>query len=139
MSRGLGDVYKRQLSDGILKMVMKDYDKVSNQEVKNPDHYLSLFREQEKAAKKDPVKTLTEDEEVDFQNSIQKMGDSAVTEACLLAYLHKYFSNGLENLKTGNVLRYEWEYLITGGKSDKENLSDIVELSLIHISEPTRP
>ena len=50
-----------------------------------------------------------------------------MTEACLLAYLHKYFSNGLENLKTGNVLRYEWEYLITGGKSDKENLSDIVE------------
>ena len=121
------DVFSSALSDGILKMVMKDYDKVSDQEVKNPDHYLSLFREQEKAAKKDPVKTLTEDEEVDFQNSIQKMGDSAVTEACLLAYLHKYFSNGLENLKTGNVLRYEWEYLITGGKSDKENLSDIVE------------
>ena len=66
------DVFSSALSDGILKMVMKDYDKVSNQEVKNPDHYLSLFREQEKAAKKDPVKTLTEDEEVDFRIVFRK-------------------------------------------------------------------
>lgn len=121
------DSFSSALSGGILKMVMKDYDKVSNQEVKNPDHYLSLFREQEKSAKKDPVKTLTEDEEVDFQQSTRKMGDCAVQEACLLAYLHKFFSDGTGNIKTGNVLRYEWEYLIAAGKSDKQNLSDVVE------------
>lgn len=119
--------FSSALSGGILKMVMKDYDKLSNQAVKNSDHYLSLFREQEKLAKKDPVKTLTEDEEVDFQNSTRKIGDCAVTEACLLAYLHKFFSNGTEKMKTGNVLRYEWEYLIAAGKSDKQNLSDVVE------------
>lgn len=121
------DSFSSALSGGILKMVMKDYDKISNQVVKNPDHYLSLYREQEKREKKDPVKSLTEEEEVDFQNSTQKIGNSAVTETCLIAYLNKFFSNAVKTHSTDNVLKYEWEYLIAAGESDKENLSDVVQ------------
>lgn len=121
------DSFSKAMSEGVLKMVMEDYSKVSEQTVENPDHYLQLIQEQEKEKRSDPVKTLTDDENVDFQNSAQKMGSFAATEVCLLAYLKKFFSNVTETAGSDNVLRYEWEYLICAERSDKENLSGVIE------------
>lgn len=121
------DYFSSALSGGILKMVFENEDIISKEKVENPDHHLKLFQEEEKEKRREPVKMLTEDEEVDFKGNIGKIGGMALTEAYLIGYIKKFFSNEIQKEGADNVLKYEWEYLIGGKATDKENLSVILD------------
>lgn len=42
-------------------------------------------------------------------------------------YMKKYFSTAVNAVGTGNKrLDYEWEYILCGGKSDQENLDEVI-------------
>lgn len=120
--------------DGILKLVCQKPDKISELSVPEADYYASLYDEQEETDTDygDRVTQLTEDEEVSLSGVIGDMGGYAMDEFCLDSYIQDRFSSYMEKIPGWkNSLKYQWEYIIAGGKSDKANLESVLNRLLV--------
>ena len=123
------DSFSKAVSGGLTKLVCKDESKLSGKSVTHPNHYQKLYADvpEEERSDASQLQSFAEDEEVHLQESVSGIGKSAAAEFLVGQYMKKYFSSAVQSVGEGNKqLDYEWEYILCGGKSDKENLEEII-------------
>lgn len=120
--------FRQMISGGLTELVVKDVSKLSKKKSASPDQYRRLYDSQEK--NRDYTKAVQEfanEESLDFQGAVKDISQIALSDFMLLKYMEKYFSTAIHPV--GNMkkrLDYEWEYLVCGRGSDKENLEQVI-------------
>ncbi len=124
------------IGDGILSLVCKNPEKLSEKGIKKPDKYAEYYKSQ--PVKKDDytnrVKSLTQDREVSLSGTLGDVVEYGLDEFMLDSYITKMFPSYIEKNekkdKDGNKwkrsLNYGWEYVVAGNGSDKSNLESVI-------------
>lgn len=123
------DSFSKAVSGGLTKLVCKEENKISGKSVDNPNHYQKLYADTLKQGQSvsDQLQSFAEDEEVHLRDGVSGIGKGAVTEFLVGQYMKKNFSSAVQSVGEGKKrLEYEWEYILCGGKSDKENLEEVI-------------
>lgn len=122
------DSFKKVISGGLSKLVVKEEKALSKKSVNSPDHYRKLYEEKE--AEEDyseSVRDFAENEEVKLQGAVKDLARITMTDFMLVQYMNRYFSTVKYSVgEAKKRLEYEWEYIICGEKSDKDNLEQII-------------
>lgn len=120
--------------DGILNLVCESPKKVSSKEISEPDKFAGLYKEQETKLEDygGRVTDFAKKEEVSLSGVIGNAGRYTLDEFCLDAYIQDKFGSYTEKVPDWKKsLDYQWEYIITGGKSDKKNLESVLNRILL--------
>lgn len=127
------DSFSDAIAGGLSKLVLKKDYKISKKTVKTPDRYRGLYAPEvdgagQKASEKDDwSKEFAEHETVELKSGVKGISQTATEDIMLYEYMKKYFSTAVNAVGTGNKrLDYEWEYILCGGKSDQENLDEVI-------------
>ena len=128
----LGDASQK----GILKLVCEDYKNISELGIDEADKYASYYKEnvKESADLSDRVDTFAKDEEISFDGVFGSVGKYGLEEFSLDSYITKVFSSYVTEEKDSewkNSLNYGPEYVVSGRKSDKENLESVLNRILL--------
>lgn len=123
------DLFKNAISGGVSKLVIKDAEKISEKKTEHADNYKKLYggkgKEDEDYAK--DVQDFAEEEEVNLQGAVKDITGISMTDHLLFEYLKKFFSSVSHPVGTmERRLDYEWEYIVCGEGSDKENLEQVI-------------
>ena len=129
------------IGDGILSLVCKNPEKLSEKGIKNPDKY-ALYYKEEPDKKEDysgRVTDLTRDKKVGISGTVGDVVEYGLDEFMLDSYITKMFPSYTEKNtkkdKDGNKwkhsLDYAWEYVVAGEKSDKSNLESVISRILV--------
>lgn len=120
--------FRQMVSGGLTKLVLKDVNKLSKKKTGCPDQYQRLHGSQEKSRNyTEAVQDFANEESVDFQEAVKDISQIALTDFMLLKYMEKYFSTAIQPVgKMKKQLDYEWEYLVCGEGSDRENLEQVI-------------
>lgn len=123
------DLFKNAISGGVSKLVIKDAEKISEKKTEHADNYKKLYggkgKEDEDYAK--DVQDFAEEEEVNLQGAVKDITGISMTDHLLFEYLKKFFSSVSHPVGTMEKrLDYEWEYIVCGEGSDKENLEQVI-------------
>lgn len=120
--------FRQMISGGLTKLVVKDTSKLSKKKAGCPDQYRRLYDSQEESSDyTKAVQNFANEEDVDFQEAVKDISRIALSDFMLLKYMEKYFSTAIHSV--GDMkkrLDYEWEYLVCGRGSDKENLEQVI-------------
>ena len=129
------------IGDGILSLVCKNPEKLSDKGIKEPDKYASYYEEEpeEKEDYSNRVRNLAQDEKVELSGTLGDIAEYGLDEFMLDSYITKMFPSYTEKTdkkdKDGNAwkysLNYGWEYVVAGGKSDKSNLESVISRILV--------
>ena len=120
-------------SRGILNLVCKDTENISDKSIDNPDAFADFYGQQEKEMDyENRVSDFTADDTVELTGLLGDMGKYALDEFCLDRYIQKKFGNYTEKM-TGwkQVLDYGLEYVVAGKGSDQENLKSVLHRILL--------
>lgn len=127
------DSFSDAIAGGLSKLVLKKDNKISEKTVKTPDRYRGLYAPKVDGAgkkvssKDDWSKEFAEHETVELKSGVKGISQTATEDIMLYEYMKKYFSTAVNAVGTGNKrLDYEWEYILCGGKSDQENLDEVI-------------
>ncbi len=122
------DYFSQMIAGGLTKLVVKDVNKLSKKKTGCPDQYQRLYDSQEKSRDyTKAVQDFASEENVDFQGAVKDISQIALSDFMLLKYMEKYFSTAIQSIgEMKKRLDYEWEYLVCGGGSDKENLEQVI-------------
>lgn len=122
------DNFRQMIAGGLTKLVIKDVNKLSKKKTGCPDQYQRLYDSQEKSRDyTKAVQNFASKKNVDFQGAIKDISQIALSDFMLLKYMEKYFSTVIQPVgKMNKRLDYEWEYLASGGGSDKGNLEQVI-------------
>lgn len=127
------DCFADAVAGGLSKLVLKKDFRISKKSVKTPDRYRNLYAAQaddaeKKASGKDHwIKEFAEEEKTGLKNGVKGISQNVPDDVMLHEYMKKYFSTAVNAVGTGKKrLDYEWEYILCGGKSDQENLDEVI-------------
>lgn len=122
------DSFKNAISGGLLELVVKDPEKISEKKVTQADRYQKLYEGKEKTEDyTKAVQNFAEEQEVSLQGAVKDIAKVSVADYLLFEYLKKFFSSVSHPVgKMQKRLDYEWEYITSGGESDKENLEQVI-------------
>lgn len=122
------DSFKETISGGLSKLVIKEVQDVSEKKTTHADQYKKLYgsgKKEEDYAKN--VQDFAEEEEVSLQGAVKDIAGISMTDYLLMEYLKKFFSTVSHPVgEMEKRLDYEWEYIVCGGGSDKENLEQVI-------------
>lgn len=115
-------------SKGILNLVCKDSENISEKSMEAPDAFADYYGQQEKTTDyENRVSDFTADDTVELTGVLGNMGKYALDEFCLDRYIQKKFGNYVENMTSWKqVLDYGLEYVVAGKGSDQENLKSVL-------------
>lgn len=123
------DSFKNAISGGLSKLVIKDTEKISKKKTQHADNYKKLYGnkdEEEEDYAKD-VQDFAGEEEVNLQAAVKDIAGISMADYLLFEYLKKFFSTVSHPVgKMEKRLDYEWEYIVCGEESDKENLEQVI-------------
>ena len=114
---------------GIISLVLQQPEKVSKKGVPASRYFENLYKDAEKTEDltENKIEKFVSNKEVGLSGTI---GDIAATTAdtyFLSEYGKKHFSHyGQDKMAETPALLYEWEYFVAGKKTDKENLSAVL-------------
>lgn len=120
--------------DGILNLVCENPKKISTKKVAQADNFGKIYKEKgEKGADyENRISDFTEKEEVSLSGVIGDVGKYALEEFCLDSYIQDRFGSYTEKIPDWKKsLDYQWEYIVAGGESDKENLQSVLNRILL--------
>lgn len=127
------DSFADAVSGGLSKLVLKKDFKISRKTVKTPDRYRGLYAgEPDGTGKKTSgtgnwPKEFAQDEKVELKNGVKGISNNASEDIMLYEYMKKHFSTAVNSVGTEDKrLDYEWEYILCGGKSDQDNLDEVI-------------
>lgn len=123
------DSFSKVISGGLTELVCANDFNLSKKSVENPNHYLKLYGKDKENVKADAgsLQTFAEEEETHFKEGVSGIGTNTVSEFYVNEYMKKYFSSAVRSAGGGQKrLSYEWEYMLCGKKSDKENLEEVL-------------
>lgn len=127
------DHLRELLTGGAARLVLDQNDKLSEKRVKNPDQYQKLYQISEsKEDYKKSIKDFVTEETVDFDGAVKDIVHMETEDYMILKYLEGYFS--MKNRPVGKMkkcLDYEWEYMVCGKGSDKENLEQVINRMIL--------
>lgn len=123
------DCFSDAISGGLTKLVLEKGTPISPKAVNNPDHY-RLLNEDSGAGRRtseDQLQAFAEDGEVELTGAVKGITRAEASDAMMCEYMKKYFSSAVKSVGTAKKrLDYEWEYVLCGGRSDKENLDRVI-------------
>ena len=120
--------------NGILKLVCQDTEKISKAKVSEADNYARLYGDTADAIEEygDRITTLAEDEKPSLSGVLGDLGGYGMNEFCLDSYIQDRFSSYIETIPGWKKsLKYQWEYIVSGKRSDKENLESVLNRILL--------
>ncbi len=120
--------------DGLLSLVCEETDKISGKSVDSPDNFAGLYGEQEDSEDYGKrVDDFAREESVELSGVLGAAGDYAMDEFCLDSYIQKRFGSYADRKSSAwkKSLEYQWEYIVSGEKSDKENLEGVLNRILL--------
>lgn len=123
------DCFGNAISDGLSRLVMEDYENISEKKVVHADHYQKLYAGSEVESKDyaEDVQDFSEKEEVNFQGAVKDIANVSVSDFMLFEYIKKFFSSVVHPVgEMEKRLDYEWEYIVCGKNSDKKNLEQVI-------------
>lgn len=123
------DCFSEAVSGGLLNLVVKNPERISDKAVQNPDHYRKLYdgNEEEKEDYTKNVQDFASKEEVDFGRAAKDIASVCNADILMYEYMKEYFSSAKKVVgQMKKRLDYEWEYILCGKESDRENLEQIV-------------
>lgn len=120
--------------DGILKLTCQNPEKISGAEAAEADHFARLYGNQEEQ-KEDYGKRVTAlagEKEVSLAGVLGDLGEYGMDEFCLDSYIQDRFSNYMQKTSGWKrTLKYQWEYIVSGKGSDRENLHSVLNRILL--------
>lgn len=124
--------------NGILNLVCENVKDISNAQVENPDNHAQLYQET-KGEETDcggRVESFAKDQTVALSGVLGDAGNYGMDEFCLDSYISEMMSGYVGSTKKENtdwepVLKYQWEYVVAGRSSDRENLKAVLERILM--------
>lgn len=123
------DSFKNAISGGLSKLVIKDPEEISKKKTEHADNYKKLYGKKDEEGEdyaKD-VQDFAGEEEVNLQGAVKDIAGISMTDYLLFEYLKKFFSTVSHSVgKMEKRLDYEWEYIVCGEGSDKENLEQVI-------------
>ena len=120
--------------DGILKLTCSEPEKISKAKVSQADNFAELYGDTAGSAEDygNRITTLVEDEEASFSGILSDLGGYGMDEFCLDSYIQDRFSSYTETVSGWKKsLKYQWEYIVAGKGSDKENLESVLNRILL--------
>lgn len=127
--KNLGSAWK----DGILNLVCTNPKKLSAKKVKKADNYRKLYAVDNKSgvAKEnfgERVEDLTEEQNVKLSGVMGDLAGYTIDEFYLGSYMQDKFTGYTKSgTKWKRALDYQWEYILAGKNTDKENLKAVLE------------
>lgn len=127
------DSFGESWNKGILNLVCKAPSKLSSKSIASPDSYAQYYKVQEKGEEYEKrVSDFTANDEVSLTGILGDMGRYSFDEFCLDQYIEHHFGSYLKDVKDWKQsLDYGWEYIISGKKSDQENLKAVLNRILL--------
>lgn len=118
---------------GILNLVCKDSESISDKSMEDPDAFAKFYGQQEKMADyENRVSDFTTDDTVELMGVLGNMTDYVFDEFCLDRYIQKKFGNYVEKMTSWKqALDYGLEYVVAGKGSDQENLKSVLHRILL--------
>lgn len=128
------DTLSEVWGEGILKLTCRNPEKISKAEVSEADNFARLYGDKadfsEDYGKR--ITTLVEDEEASLSGILGELGGYGMNEFCLDSYIQDRFSSYIETIPGWKKsLKYQWEYIVAGKGSDKENLESVLNRILL--------
>lgn len=123
------DCFSNAISGGLTKLVLEKSAPVSKKKVKNANHYQTLNKNGKVAqgVEDDRLKAFAEKSDVELTGAVKGIARAEVSDVMMCQYMKKYFSSAVKCVGTEKKrLDYEWEYILCGGGSDKENLDKTI-------------
>lgn len=122
------DYFKKAISGGLSKLVVKEDQTLSGKNVTDADHYKKLYEGKKKEDDySEAVQDFANNEEVKLQGAVKDLAHISTTDFMLVQYMSRYFSTVNKSASNRKKrLDYEWEYIVCGEKSDKENLEQVL-------------
>lgn len=123
------DCFSHAISGGLTKLVLEKGSRVSQKAVDHPDHYRSLNEDGETGRQTDErqLKAFAEDGQVELAGAVKGIARAGASDVMMCEYMKRYFSSVVKSVGTTKKrLDYEWEYILCGGGSDKENLDRVI-------------
>lgn len=120
--------------DGVLSLVCENPKKLSSKRVARSDNFKEIYKEQEKETEDygSRISDFAKKEEVSLSGAVGNAGRYALEEFCLDSYIQDRFGSYTREIPDWKKsLDYQWEYVVAGGKSDKENLSSVLNRILL--------
>lgn len=121
--------FKKALSGGVLGLVVEDVEELSKKAVKDADHYHRLYENVDEGGREvtNDLKEFASEETLHLEDSTKGLSGISAPDLWLYEYMKKYFSSwGVKSDEREKRLDYEWEYLLCGGSSDRENFEMVV-------------
>lgn len=122
------DSFSKALSDGIMDLVIKEQDTISEKKWTESDMYRKWYEaslSQEDYGER--IQQMTKKQKVKLQGTMGGYSELSLSDYFLMEYVKRYFSHWRQQSKEReHSLKYEVEYLIGGEKSDKENLEQMI-------------
>lgn len=128
-----GDSLKAAMNKGILNLVAKNADKISNKMVDEADMFCRYYEAEDLSGDYEKnIQNFIEKEKVQTNNLLGNVTGYVWDEFCIDRYLEKFCGGAAGNDRNmDKVLAYEMEYIIAGKKSDSENLGAVVSRLLL--------
>lgn len=121
--------FSEAVSGGLLKLVINKQKDISEKTVENPDHYRKLYEgnKEKKVDYSENVRDFAREEKVDFGGAAKDIASLSTSDFFMYEYMKEYFSSAKRDIgQMKKRLNYEWEYILCGKDSDRENLEQIV-------------
>lgn len=134
---GGGDNPKEALGSawgkGIINLVCKEPEKISNKSIANPDSFLNYYEQQEEAISyEERISDFTKKDTVELGGTLGGIGEYALNEFCLDKYIENKFGSYIKKIpEWKQVLDYGVEYVIAGKNSDRDNLKSVLNRILL--------
>ena len=125
---------KASWKDGILNLVCEDVSKLAKGEVKNEDSFAQQnnAQDQEKGGYTEKSKSLVKEETVELSGAIKDVSGCAMGDFCLNSYIMDQLPGYGEVIREWKPsLTYQWEYVLAGKKTDRENLEAVLNRILL--------
>ena len=121
---------------GILNLVCENPKKLSKKSIDNADEYAKYYKENppEKKDYSESMNSFAKDEKLELSGVFGDVASYAMDEFSLDTYIQKKFPSYIQKIKEKKwkqPLKYGWEYIISGEKTDKENLESVVSRILL--------
>lgn len=130
------DFFSSAWSGGLLDLVCDKPDKLSKKSIEKSDQFCEFYKEEmehnEDLSKR--VSDISDNENVKLSGLVSDISDYAMDEFCIDSYIQdKFDSYVVKNSKKDwkKSLNYQWEYIVSGEKSDKENLAGVLNRILL--------
>ena len=121
------DCFTDTLAGGVLKLVLDDAS-VSQKAFDKADGYREWYEASENDVEyKGTVENFAKNQDVQLQGAVENLGEISMSDFLLCEYGKAFFLSWKEfSSSDEHVLDYELEYLVSGKRTDKKNLEQVV-------------